>query len=183
MADVKASLPAPGDAPNYQTQGPGAPAGSANDPTLVGGQDPASLFGVEISYNSGAAGSGTAAGVAPQDPTNMPNQYPSTEPISGVRLDGSGAPGGPGAGDLGDNPAGMTVTLTDPNYTAGRPGGQSGNQFIQAHVQIGGPLDSTTVPGQYADSVATNLPHMSQPESSGAGQGRVLRGGWLRGQR
>jgi len=150
----------------------------------VSGQNPASLFGIEISYDSGAAGSATAYGSGENLGTvNQPGQYPSKETISGVALDGSGAPGGTGAGNPSGHAAGSGVTLTDPNYTAGRPGGGSGNQFIQAPVQIGGPLDSTTVPGQYADSVATNLPHMSQPESSGAGQGRVLRGGWLRGQR
>ena len=175
---------ASGDAPDVANPGPGAPAQSANDSTVVPGQNPASLFGIEISYDSGAPGSATAYGSGENMGTvNQPGQYPAKETISGVALDGSGAPGGTGAGNLSGHAAGSGVTLTDPNYTAGRPGGGSGNQFIQAPVQIGGPLDSTTVPGQYADSVATNLPHMSQPESSGAGQGRVLRGGWLRGQR
>jgi len=178
-------VPVPsGDAPDVPNPGPGAPAQSVNDSTVVSGQNPASLFGVEISYNSGAAGSATAYGSGENMGTvNQPGQYPPKEVISGVTLDGSGAPGAPGAGNLSGNAAGGSVTLTDPNYTAGRPGGGSGNQFIQAPVQVGGPRDSTTVPGQYADSTGTNMPHMSQPESSGAGQGHVLRGGWLRGQR
>ena len=155
----------------------------SNDPTLVSGQDPGDLFGISISYDSGAQGTAGASGQPEGDPTNEPGQYPSTEPISGVDLSGmSGAPGTDGGGDLSGNPAGQTVTITDPNYMAGKPGGGSGNQFIQAKVAVGGPDDSTTIPGQYASGVA-NLPSMSQPQSTGAGSGRVMKGGWMNGNR
>ncbi len=152
-----------------------------NDPTLVSGQDPNNLFGIAISYDSGAQGTAGASGQPEGDPTNEPGQYPSTEPISGVTLGGSGAPGGQGA-NPGDRPGEMSVTITDPNYTSGKPGGGSGNQFIQADVAVGGPGDTTTVPGQYA-SGAQNLPAMAQPEDTGAGRGRVMRGGWMNGRR
>ena len=152
----------------------------ANDPTLVSGQDPGDLFGVAISYDSGAQGTAGASAQPEGDPTNEPGQYPATEPISGVALDGSGAPGSTGV-NPDDRPGEMSVTITDPNYTAGKPGGGSGNQFIQAPVAVGGPGDTTTVPGQYA--MPNPMPSMSQPTSTGAGSGRVMRGGWANGKR
>lgn len=153
----------------------------SNDPTLVSGQDPDSLFGISISYDSGAQGTSGASGQPEGDPTNEPGQYPSTEPISGVSLDGTGAPGSSGAGNLSGTEAGPDITITDPNYTAGKPGGGSGNVFIQVPAQVGGSDDSTTVPGQYAAPNA--MPSMAQPSSTGAGSGRVMRGGWANGQR
>jgi len=153
------------------------------DPTLVSGQDPSDLFGVTQSYSTGAPGSAGASAQPQGDPTNEPGQYPATEPISGVSLNGTGAPGSGGAGDLMGNPAGVAVQVTDPNYTAGQPGGGSGVQFVSANVQVGGPLDSTTLPGQYADHAAGNIPAMSQPTSTGAGSGSILHGGYRRGQR
>ena len=151
-----------------------------NDPTLVSGQNPEDIFGITISYDTGAQGSAGASAQPQGDPTNEPGQYPSTEPISGVELDGTGAPGTMGAGDLANDPAGQTFTITDPNYTSGKPGGGSGNQFITAAVALGGPDDSTTVPGQYGGPNA--MPSLSQPQSTGAGSGRVMRGGRMNGK-
>ena len=168
MAD-KVVTPAAGDAASI---GP-------NDPTLVSGQDPANLFGVTISYDTGAQGTKFPDGAV--DATNEPGQYPATEPISGVALSDTGSPGGTGA-NPNDRPGEMSVTITDPNYTSGKPGGGSGNVFIQADVAVGGPGDTTTLPGQY-DSGAPNLPSMAQPQSTGSGSGRVMRGGWMNGRR
>ena len=147
----------------------------------MSGQDPGDLFGVAISYESGAQGTSGASTQPNGDPTNEPGQYPSTEPISGVALDGTGAPGSSGAGDPDGNPAGQMITVTDPNYTSGKPGGGSGVQFVQAAVAVGGPDDSTTVPGQYAAS--NPMPSMAQPQGTGAGKGSVLKGGWMNGKR
>jgi hypothetical protein len=154
----------------------------SQDPSLVSGQDPTSLFGVDISYSSGAQGTAGASAQPEGDPTNQPGQYPATEPISGVSLDGSGAPGSAGQGDTTATEAGQTFTITDPNYTSGKPGGGSGVQFIQANIQLGGSSDSTMVPGQYGDA-GNAMPSLSQPAGTGAGGGRVLRGGFMRGQR
>jgi len=154
----------------------------SQDPTLVSGQDPTSLFGIDISYDSGAQGTAGASAQPQGDPTNEPGQYPATEPISGVALEGSGAPGTAGSGDLSGAPAGQSFTITDPNYTSGKPGGGSGIQFIQANVALGGADGSTTVPGQYGDA-GNAMPSMAQPMGTGAGSGRVLRGGFMRGQR
>jgi hypothetical protein len=172
MADI-VTPPAAGDAANI----------GGNDPTLVSGQNPKDLFGVSISYDTGAPGTAGASAQPQGDPTNEPGQYPATEPISGVDLSGgSGAPGSAGA-DPADRPGETSVTITDPNYTAGRPGGGSGNVFIQAPVAVGGPGDSTTVPGQYASGVANAMPGLAEPQGTGAGRGRVLRGGWANGKR
>ena len=170
MAD-KVVTPAAGDAASI----------GGNDPTLVSGQDPANLFGVAISYDTGAQGTNGAAGQS-ADATTEPGQYPATEPISGVALGDTGSPGGPGA-DPGDRPGEMSVTITDPNYMAGRPGGGSGNQFITAPVAVGGGGDSTTMPGQYNSGVPDAMPSMSQPQDTGAGKGRVLHGGFMNGKR
>lgn len=170
MADGKVVTPASGDAASI----------GGNDPTLVSGQDPTSLFGVAISYDTGAQGTNGAAGQG-ADATNEPGQYPAKEPISGVALSDTGSPGSAGA-DPADRPGLQQVTITDPNYTAGRPGGGSGNVFIQAGVSVGGGGDTTTVPGQY-DSGNANLPGLAQPAGTGAGKGRVLHGGYMNGRR
>src|SRR5215469_16106668 len=101
---------ASGDAPDVPNPGPGAPAQSANDSTVVPGQNPASLFGIEISYDSGAPGSATAYGSGENMGTvNQPGQYPAKETISGVALDGSGAPGDADGPELHGGPAGRRV--------------------------------------------------------------------------
>lgn len=157
------------------------PGAQNGDPTQVSGQDPNEIFGIGISYKSGAAGSAGADPAMAQDPTTMANQYPGTEPISGVRLGGTGAPGSqgiqPGAGQ------GDTVMVTDPNYTAGRPGGGSGIQQIPVQVAVSGPSDSTATAQNYppAHVIAPGVP--AAPASTGAGQGSVRRGGNMRGQR
>jgi hypothetical protein len=155
----------------------------ANDPSLVSGQDPGNLFGIAISYDSGAPGTAGANAQPEGDPTNEPGQYPATEPISGVSLsEMSGAPGGPAA-DPDNRPGEQSFMITDPNGMAGRPGGGSGNYFIPADVAVGGGGDSTTMPGQYGSGVADAMPSMAQPMDTGAGRGRVMRGGWMKGQR
>src|SRR5580692_2815776 len=170
MADI-VTPPAAADSANI----------GANDPTLVSGQDPTNLFGVAISYDTGAQGTAGASAQPEGDPTNEPGQYPAAEPISGVKLDGTGSPGGTGA-DPNDRPGEMSVTITDPNYTSGKPGGGSGNVFIQADVAVGGPGDTTTVPGQYGMHNA--LPGLDkpseQPGGTGSGTGSVMHGGWMK---
>jgi hypothetical protein len=171
MAD-RVVTPAAGDAASI----------GGNDPTLVSGQNPENLFGVAISYDTGGQGTAGASGGPEGDPTNEPGQYPATEPISGVTLSDTGSPGGPGA-DPADRPGEMSVTITDPNGMAGKPGGGSGNYFIQADVAVGGGGDSTTMPGQYNSGVADAMPSLSQPQDTGAGRGRVMRGGFMNGKR
>lgn len=164
---------------------PGAPsAGGAMDSSQVSGQDPNMLAGIPISYSTGA-GAGTSPpggqGYGGGDPSNMPNQYPSKEPISGVALDSTSAPGTQGAppGQIED--PGEVFWVTDPNYTSGKPGGGSGNQMIQVPIAIG-LNDATTVAGQYPP--AAPLPAGNfYPADTGIAGGRVMVGGWRKGAR
>jgi len=172
MADGKVTPPAGDAAPAWD---------GVQDPTLVSGQDPENLFGVAISYDTGAHGTAGASAQPAPDATNEPGQYPATEPISGVKLSDTGSPGSTGADPM-DRPGEQTITVTDPNYTAGQPGGGSGNVFRPAQVAVGGGGDATTMPGQY-DSGVKNLPGMAEPAGTGSGSGRVMRGGWMNGQR
>lgn len=159
--------------------------GGIQDPTLEAGQTPPNLFGMDASgfYQTGAQGTAGAGAQPEGDVTNQPGQYPATEPISGVKLSDTGSPGGPGANPDGrPETGGTTVMITDPNYTAGRPGGGSGHQFIPVPVAVGGGGDSTTVPGQYDSGVPDAMPSLSQP-SDAAPPGRVLHGGFMNGKR
>lgn len=169
---------------NHYPGGPSSGTGSDGDSTAVGGQDPKSLFGIPISYDSGAGGTPAPGGqsMSAADPTNEPNQYPGKEPISGVTLGGSGAPGGNGVGDADPEPGGTPVTVTRPGaFLAGPVGGQPGTQGVVVSVQLSGPSDST---GQAQQSPATHpVTGTPTPQDSGAGHGRVLRGGYMRGRR
>lgn len=154
------------------------------DPTEVSGQDPSSLFGIPVSYDSGAAGTPAPGGegLGTHD-VSMPNQYPSRDPISGVTLGGSGAPGSQGVPDSDVTPAGATgITVTDPNYTAGRPGGGSGVQMLTVNDAVSGTDDWTATQSNYPPG----NPVVSgdyYPTSTGAGSGRVRRGGFMNGRR
>ena len=160
----------------------------AQDPTLVSGQDPGSLFGVPISYDSGAVGTPAPGGegLGTHD-VSQPNQYPAKEAISGVALGGSGAPGTQGIPDADVTPPGsQTFMVTDPNYTAGKPGGGSGIQMVGVQDVISGPNDWTAPQSNYPPATPV-LPGDFYPVPGGpgnnAGRGRVLRGGFLKGAR
>jgi hypothetical protein len=155
----------------------------AVDPTLVSVQDPGSIAGIQLSYSTGAGTGSPAPGGQGQgaDAVNQPNQYPAAEPVSGVALTGgTGMPGSQGNPDRVADP-GQTIMVSDPNYTSGKPGGGSGIQMVPAQISLG-PDDSTTVAGQYPPAQPI-LPGNFSPGSTGAGQGRVLRGGYRNGAR
>lgn len=154
-----------------------------SDPSQVSGQDPNSLFGMPVSYDSGAAGTAGAGDPgSPQDPTNMPNQYPSTEPISGVALGGSGAPGSQPPDPHGHQGAAVQQ-VTDPGPTLSGPvGGAPGTQQVGVPVAISGPGDSTAPAGNYPPAVPI-VKGVTIPADSGAGRGNVRRGGFVNGQR
>ena len=188
MADLIFMPPVP--VPNSADDGGGGPAvnvpsaGGSADATQVSGQDPNSLAGIPISYSTGA-GAGTPSpggqGYGGGDPSNMPNQYPSREPISGVSLDSTGAPGTDGAPPGQVEDPGEMFWVTDPNYTSGKPGGGSGTQMIQVPVALG-LHDSTTVAGQYPP--AAPLPAGNfYPADAGTAGGHVMVGGWKKGAR
>jgi hypothetical protein len=151
------------ESPNQKTSG----AGLGGDATGQPGQYPSSLFGVGLPQGTGAAGSNGASGA--KDPTNAVGQYPSTEPISGVTLGGTGAPGSPGATEPMEG--GTSVTYQTPDFYKG----DGVTMTATKTDEISGPNDWTAPPGTYPPQhPITSTP---VPTSTGAGQGRVLRGG------
>jgi hypothetical protein len=183
MADV-ATQQAINDLDHYPG-GPSSGTGSdSTDPSQVGGQDPRDLFGIPIAYDSGAGGTPAPGGqsMMAADPTNEPNQYPDREPISGVELDDSGAPGSQGVSTGDPEPGGTPVTVTRPGlFLAGPVGGQPGTEGVVVTQQLSGPSDSTgTTQQSPVRHPVTNTP---TPQDSGAGHGHVMRGGWMKGQR
>lgn len=139
-------------------------------------QYPSSLFGVTLPQGTGAPGSAGAARTA--DPTNQPGQL--TEKISGTGpadTADTGSPGSQGAGV--SNGGADSITYTRPGaFLTGT------NQEDTVRDDISGLGDWTQAhDGSYGGSL--NLPGIvgNQPTSTGAGQGRVLRGGFRRGNR
>src|SRR5215813_9622868 len=169
-----------------QPDNPGVPP-AQDDPSQVSGQDPQSLFGIPVSYQSGAAGTPAPGGegIAAHD-VNQPNQYPSDEPISGVMLGGSGAPGSDGINPEQAPSGGRPMTVSDPNNFAGHAGGGSGTQFITVTDSVSGPDDWTAPQNNYPPQLPV-VPGEFYPVPGGpgnnAGRGRILRGGFLKGQR
>lgn len=131
------------------------------------GQYPDSIFGIGLPHGTGAAGSPTADPRV--DSVNMGGQYPSRMPISGVDLGGTGAPGSQGATDTVTGAQTVTYTVTD-FYKAE-------NQSTEASISdsISGPSDWTATPGNYPPQHPVSGSH--SPTSTGAGQGRIMRGG------
>src|SRR5258707_8873682 len=118
------------DLSGEQVDFPGVPA-AQDDASQVSGQDPQSLFGIPVSYQSGAAGTPAPGGEgqAAHD-VNQPNQYPGTEPISGVSLGGAGAPGAPGLNPDQAPSGGRPVTGADPQHHQGTAGRGSGSPVL-----------------------------------------------------
>ncbi|HEX7994420.1 MAG TPA: hypothetical protein VF506_10900 [Streptosporangiaceae bacterium] len=134
------------------------------------GQYPARLFGVALPQGTGAPGSAGAGRSA--DPANQPGQL--NEGISGLGpadTADTGAPGSQGAGS--GSGSADSVTYTWPgSFLTGT------NQSDTVRDDISGTGDWTQAhPGSYGGNL--NLPGIdgNQPTSTGAGQGRVLRGG------
>lgn len=141
------------------------------DPTTEPGNTPASLFGVTLPQTTGAPGSpGPALGEG--DSTNEPGQ--TTEGFSGEGpsdIAETGAPGSMGAQNHGAGPD--AVKFTDPGSFLGGT-----YQSETVNDSVSGTDDWTqAIDGSYG--AATNLPGIqgNMPLSTGAGMGRVLRGG------
>lgn len=154
--------------PGGAANGMSGPGESVNQP----GQYPMSLFGVGLPQGTGAAGSeGATPGNRLSDPTGEPGQYPATEPISGVSLGGTGAPGSQGAveGNEGD----MVITYSPPGFYKGES--QGIDPTITTTDSISGPNDWTATPK--AAPTTHPISGTSISNETGAGQGRVMRGG------
>src|SRR5258707_276603 len=135
------------DLSGEQVDFPGLPA-AQDDASQVSGQDPQSLFGIPVSYQSGAPGT---VGITPDQ-----------------------APAG-----------GRPVMVSNPNNYQGTAGGGSGTQFITVTDAVSGP-DDWTAPSPYPPANQI-VPGDYYPVPGGpgnnAGRGRVLRGGFMKGQR
>jgi len=147
----------------------GVPAGGV-DPTNELGQTPSSLFGVALPNGTGAPG---GPGAAPQpDPTLVDGQdYEGLSGLTPAQTADTGAPGSMGAQNGGAG--GDRVTYTD-------PGSYLGGTFQSETVSdsVSGTDDWTqAIDGSYG--AAKNLPGITgnMPTTTGAGQGRVMRGG------
>ena len=140
------------------------------DPTAEKGNYSDSIFGTALPQGTGAPGSAGASG--PSDPTNEPGQL--NEGISGEgpsQIAETGAPGSSGAGNNEGGPDSVKYTL---------PGSYLSGTYEQDVVadSISGIQDWTqAIDGSYGGS--GNLPGIdgNQPTSTGAGGGRVMRGG------
>jgi hypothetical protein len=160
---------------------PGGGMTSGNSPDAAGAyggevtnepnQYPGSLFGIRLPDGTGAPGSAGASGGS--DPTNQPGQL--QEGISGEGPSDTaqtGAPGSAGAQSGGGGPDAVDYT---------RPGSflSGTNQMDTVHDSISGTGDWTqAIDGSYAGG-GPQLPGIkgNEPTSTGAGGGRVLRGG------
>jgi hypothetical protein len=139
-------------------------------------QYPGSLFGVALPQGTGAPG--TAGAGRSADPANQPGQL--TEGISGTGPADTANTGAPGtAGTMPNGGGGNTISYTQPgSFLTGT------NQTDTIRDDISGTGDWTQAnDGSYGGS--NNLPGIAgnQPLSTGAGSGRVLRGGYRRGNR
>ena len=156
--------------------GAGAPqaAGTSSngDVTAEPGEYPGSLFGVGLPQGTGAPGS-AGAGRGGSDATNQPGQL--TEGISNTGPSDTADTGAPGTPGSGIDPAGGADSVT---YT--RPGSYLTGTYQQDTMvdDVSGTADWTqTHDGSYGGSL--NLPGIvgNQPAGTGAGGGRVMRGG------
>lgn len=155
-------------------EGPTAQAGvpAAFDATTELGQTPASLFGVALPQGTGAPG--TAPAPPGGDTTNEPGQL--NEGISGLGPDVTAETGAPGSGgataSLGGGPDAVKFT---------RPGSFLSGTYVQDQVQdsVSGVTDWTQANDSGYGSGGPQLPGIkgNEPGGTGAGAGRVLRGG------
>jgi hypothetical protein len=148
--------------------------GSGGDTSSQPGQyPPGSFFGISVPAGTGAPGTAGASGSG-HDPTNVNGQ---TEPTlggaSGRDVTMTGAPGSAGAPS--DPPeSGQAITYTQAGSWL--TGTYQSDTF---HDEVSGTGDSTQANDVGYGSAGPQLPALkgNQPTSTGAGQGRVMRGG------
>ena len=151
-----------------------ATAGTATgmDPTFEKGNYAPSLFGVALPQGTGAPGSPGASVSAGTDPTNQPGQL--NEGLSGegpAQTAETGAPGTAGAQNNTGGPDSVTYTL---------PGSYLSGTYQKGTVQdsVSGTNDWTqAIDGSYGGSPQLPGIEGNMPAGTGAGDGRVMRGG------
>jgi hypothetical protein len=166
-----------GDVSGTKETGASAGTRTSSDPANEPGQYPASLFGVALPQGTGAAGS-SGASRGGTDPANEPGQL--NEGISGLGpadTANTGAPGGTGAQN--GPSGGDSVTYTRPgSFLSGTNIQDTINDTVSGTDDWTQAIDGSYGGGPQIPGVAGNM-----PAGTGAGGGRVLRGGYRRGQR
>lgn len=142
------------------------------DPTLEPGNYGDSIFGVALPQGTGAPGSQGAVHTGAVDPTNEPGQL--NEGLSGLGpadTADTGAPGSSGAQNSGSGPDSVSYT---------RPGSYLSGTYVQDQVSdsISGTSDWTqAIDGSYGGGPQLPGIEGNMPAGTGAGGGRVMRGG------
>lgn len=146
---------------------------SGMDPTLEPGNYAASLFGVALPQGTGAPGT-PGAQVAGTDPTNEPGQ--TSEAFSGEGPDviaNTGAPGSMGAQNMPGGGGGDRISYTEPgSYLSGTYQSEVLTDSVSGVNDWTQAIDGSYGGGPQLPGIAGNM-----PASTGAGQGRVMRGG------
>ena len=149
--------------------------GSGGDSTSQPGQyPPGSFFGISVPSGTGAPGTAGANPAASDDPTIMSGQ---NTPTIGGESEGdvtmTGAPGSAGA------PSDPPESGDAIRYTKAGSWLTGTYQSDTFHEETSGTGDSTQANAVGYGSSGPQLPALkgNQPTSTGAGQGRVMRGG------
>jgi hypothetical protein len=145
--------------------------GTGGDPTTEPGNYEGSNFGIALPPGTGAPGSAGAAGSG-SDPTNQPGQL--NEGLSGEGppdTDATGSPGSAGAANNEGGPDSVSFTL---------PGSYLSGTYTQETVAdaVSGTQDWTqAIDNSYPGSPQLPGIQGNAPAGTGAGGGRVMRGG------
>lgn len=140
--------------------------------TLMPGQYPADLFGVRLPDGTGAPGTGGASPTdASADATNMPGQL--NEEFSGEGPDETAETGSPGSQGVVNSAGGEGITFTPAGYLDGGPYREASTS---AHVDGMGDWTQANTDGYAGGKTLPGL-EGNRPTSTGAGGGRVMRGG------
>lgn len=149
-------------------------AGGATDPTFEHGSYPGDIFGIPVPQGTGSPGSQGASGAA--DPTIQPGEL--DEGISGLGPADTANTGSPGSAGVDNTDGGGNQSVS---FTL--PGSYLSGTYASGHVTdaVSGPNDwSQAADGLYT-AAGNKMPGIVQADGgladTGAGQGRVMRGG------
>lgn len=173
-----ANLP-PGQQPMYGTDDSQPPPGKAAqgtsnpgvDPTNELGQTPSSLFGFAVPQTTGAPG-GPGAADQPDPTLEQGQDYEGISGLTPGQTADTGAPGSQGAVNGGSGPD--TVTYTRPgSYLSGSYEADTVNDTVSGTSDWTQAIDNSYPGGDH------QLPGIkgNAPTTTGAGMGRVMRGG------
>ena len=153
--------------------------GSGGDTSSQPGQyPPGSFFGISVPSGTGAPGTAGANPMAADDPTIMSGQ--NTPVIGGESERDVTMTGAPGSAGAPSNPSESGQAITYTKAGSWLTGTYESDTF---HEETSGTGDSTQANAVGYGSSGPQLPALkgNQPTSTGAGGGRVMRGGRMNG--